>query len=1832
MNGLLKRTAALFVALIMVLSMLPATAFAAAEYAYIDASGAVKTASSATEITSATTQWTDGWYYVGSDVTVDNRIAVSGNVSLILGDGATLTAMRGIGVNTGNSLTIYGQTGGTGKLVVPDNIEICYAGIGGDEGKGTGNIVINGGILDVHGGRYAATIGGSELGKGGSVTINGGNITAIGHVNVGCGIGAGLGGTLDKVSINGGTVNAIATGGGAGIGAVGGNETNKYAIGCTYEIVINGGDVTAIGVYGAGIGGGSGGSGSCSITINGGTVNATSQIWGAGIGGGYGTNIDVVVAITGGVVSASGYSAFDIGQGMSPTVSKDTASVSISGGTVNAGSVSGIVRTVVTVGGASEGQKVDAISLSDGVYDLTGMVIQDTNKIYLWLNEGVTVTAVTVGGISYPYIYENMFCSHPRYHNATCIWMGECAVCGTAAKDPGNHASQDYTYTVNVNDATKHNVLHACCGSLVRTEAHTYENGVCKACGVFCNHPTVSGGACTVCGGSFYMYVRRWYDEASNTVKAENISFVPTNFVSSSDVSQTWESGWYTVRGDVNIKCDADYSVTISGDVHLVLLDGSTLTLQRQIRVNEGSSLTIYGQAADTGTLIVSSDKTGFAAIGSQDKLVNGDIVIHGGTVKATSTSYGAGIGAGDEASCGVVTIYGGNVEAKSHSGAGIGSGGNATSNVVPNNGTISIHGGTVTAVSTSTSSYSGAGIGGGLNIESGNILITGGTVMAQSMGVGAGIGGGYYGNGETITITGGTVTAIGGSGANNSRGGAGIGGGAGGNGGTTVITGGNVYATGGARADAIGGSYYGDGSSGTITDGSGNTLSLTTIVLGGLDAQTGVSKVTVVGNYGLQGVQTLNPNKLYFYLPADVIPGTVTADSIEYGAECRKTDAQIALYPKHSWRGTGICSNTVACVNCGAPGKADTTHDTSLAYSNGFCPNGCYEPARLVNGIWQISNAGNFYWFANQIRNGGIVTFHAMLTADIVFPDDIAWIPINVQEVAGGYSTFDGNGHSIDIKSQTGGLFERFNYGTVKNLTLLGSINAEGGNVAAVIGSAYRTRIQNVLSYVHVSNPTGNAGGLVGYYGGKHSDGLESKISNCAVYADITGNNAGGLVAEGWNGTQYFDITNCTYVGNVTGTNAGAIVGYQNTDTNTCTFTNIYWCETDGLEFYGKRDTANQVYSNTKAKTLDQFASGEVAYLLGESWGQVIGSQEYPVPNGQPVYLVLICGKETYSNTNESFEGHVYDSEGFCNKTEGEIHYQPATDENGDGVWEIGNAGQLYWFAELVNGGDYDANAVLNTDIDLKGRTWNTICSTDLFYQSTTYTEAVYTGTFNGAGHVISNYVVKGISGTKCSVALFGTAYGATIKDLGVNGMTFELNGATDVRAAAIVGQMLEGTLVKNCFVINAVLTPNQYIVGGIAACNYGGTIDSCYTYNVTASGNERCGNLVSDTRGDINETDRPGTVVNCYTDAARIAGTQSGGKISGCQEGISKERFTAGEVAYLLGEAWGQTVGEGLPVIGGARVYYGYLSCAEDAVKVYTNDSTASTTKPGHTFDENGKCVCNAQAVAQVGETYYATVQTAADNASGSYVKLLGDSTESVTVQGDLYLDLNGYDLQSLAISGTLYGMDSTTDDYDCADGFGTIGQLEGAYEPQFKTNITGSIKRYVAITEDGKLSFHRIYAAVTHKTLRPSKVGLGYKAGFYGDQLVKKYVTSFGLHVWVDKNNVKTASLKGEDFVSGTVKSLRIDHVLSGKDTDAAAAQTVINADAFMTLTVNGQVIEIETGPVSGTLKQLLEAVNLKTADYTDAQLSALKTVVSTYRQALTEAGCQIDNLLN
>ena len=88
------------------------------EYAYIGKDGTAQTQANCTEITNRTDNIsTPGWYVVKENLTISS-LNISGEVNLILCDGATLTISDALTVENDAVLNLYFQSNGTGKLMV----------------------------------------------------------------------------------------------------------------------------------------------------------------------------------------------------------------------------------------------------------------------------------------------------------------------------------------------------------------------------------------------------------------------------------------------------------------------------------------------------------------------------------------------------------------------------------------------------------------------------------------------------------------------------------------------------------------------------------------------------------------------------------------------------------------------------------------------------------------------------------------------------------------------------------------------------------------------------------------------------------------------------------------------------------------------------------------------------------------------------------------------------------------------------------------------------------------------------------------------------------------------------------------------------------------------------------------------------------------------------------------------------------------------------------------------------------------------------------------------------------------------------------------------------------------------------------------------------------------------------------------------------------------------------------------------------------------------------------------------------------------------------------
>jgi len=153
---------------------------------------------------------------------------------------------------------------------------------------------------------------------------------------------------------------------------------------------------------------------------------------------------------------------------------------------------------------------------------------------------------------------------------------------------------------------------------------------------------------------------------------------------------------------------------------------------------------------------------------------------------------------------------------------------------------------------------------------------------------------------------------------------------------------------------------------------------------------------------------------------------------------------------------------------------------------------------------------------------------------------------------------------------------------------------------------------------------------------------------------------------------------------------------------------------------------------------------------------------------------------------------------------------------------------------------------------------------------------------------------------------------------------------------------------------------------------------------------------------------------------------------------------------------------------------------------------------------------------AVATVGGDGFSSLQAAVTASNGNLVILRADADENVVISSDVVLDLNGFDVQSVSVTGnnTLYVMDNKTDDYDVADNdYGRIltvsGQVEGLPESSDLAQ-----DGYLAVTEADGTSFHRVNLQIIGVGLRAENSGMYYQSKFAGDQVVQRNIVAYGI----------------------------------------------------------------------------------------------------------------------
>ena len=286
----------------------------------------------------------------------------------------------------------------------------------------------------------------------------------------------------------------------------------------------------------------------------------------------------------------------------------------------------------------------------------------------------------------------------------------------------------------------------------------------------------------------------------------------------------------------------------------------------------------------------------------------------------------------------------------------------------------------------------------------------------------------------------------------------------------------------------------------------------------------------------------------------------------------------------------------------------------------------------------------------------------------------------------------------------------------------------------------------------------------------------------------------------------------------------------------------------------------------------------------------------------------------ETADPDTETADGtHTYKN-GFCTDS-GCDAYEPAVlttgkydiDANGeitnsDEAYEIGNAGQLYWFAGLVNGTLTDgtaqnlgANAVLTKNITVNEdllasiktdddgnvtngssfKAWRPMGMADENGEFTGH----YKGIFDGNGYSISGLYVNRDEATadvnsrfKSSIGLFGYHDGVT----------------------------------KNLGILDSYMRGN-YCIGGICGYNDGGTIQNCYSA-ATVCGDSYIGGICGRSRSNS-------IIENCYNAGYVYGATRSIGGICGDNYSTIENCYNVGNVngKFYVGGIVGESSGLG-------------------------------------------------------------------------------------------------------------------------------------------------------------------------------------------------------------------------------------------------------------------------------------------------------------------------------
>ena len=219
------------------------------------------------------------------------------------------------------------------------------------------------------------------------------------------------------------------------------------------------------------------------------------------------------------------------------------------------------------------------------------------------------------------------------------------------------------------------------------------------------------------------------------------------------------------------------------------------------------------------------------------------------------------------------------------------------------------------------------------------------------------------------------------------------------------------------------------------------------------------------------------------------------------------------------------------------------------------------------------------------------------------------------------------------------------------------------------------------------------------------------------------------------------------------------------------------------------------------------------------------------------------------------------------------------------NGSYTVTSADGLMNVAELVNGGKTDINITLDTDIDLTGKDWTPIGTSNR-----------YSGTFDGGGHTITGLAV---TTNDQFVGLFGY-----------------LNRAGTVKNVVMEGIQITSNHMFGC-------------TGGVVGYSWG-TIENC-SVSGSVSGTDCVGGVVG--------SQKAGSIIGCST-SATVKGTHYVGGVAGEKWGSMTACYATGNVTLEIASQKNNFGGGVVGLNGGSRV----LACYATGNVTSTGSSTGN------------------------------------------------------------------------------------------------------------------------------------------------------------------------------------------------------------------------------------------------------------------------------------------------